>query len=615
MTVAEILNTNFRQHTCIALLAMVCFLGVLLILAIIPPSAGYENSMYQIYPLSFWILTGIIYLLPLLYVYLSNKSNPLLVYQKKTVYFLLMISLVTILLCFSLPLIRGYFAFTAGDTLSHFGYIQDIIESGHISLNNLYPFIHLFIGAFVLLSNQSASSLSLLTIPLFYFLFVISIFCLTRRLHFSHLQSVTITSIAILPVMATWFCREPLMPSTLGFEFLPIIICCILGVLDTTFSHRYLIAYTILAVAAWIIHPEMVLYVSLLLFTLFFISMLYKKKLNKLFFEHTPSNIIYLILFGAICIGFIYQFIQTSSFALQFTLYINVLFEHAEMNTPLSALQSDADIFRKITLLVIQYGQVIISVVVALFFTIYMLFTKKLFENKRYLLICSCFIAFGILASLFTVLGGATGLYIYRQYKFPYLFIVFLLGLLFTDIVIRKDNVKIKRIFSGIFIFIIILLTVFSIGNFYSAPEQHLTHYQITHATVSGMETFYEVRNDQYLIWESRTLPQQHRYYDYLYGLSSGIGINIRGLSSDYSKMIPANGFGYDEYETMGEQYNNIRYYLSYPPYCEYLVGFSSSDYPLNLTPEAYKHLNNDPTVTRIMDMGDALRINIIHPR
>jgi len=280
---------------------------------------------------------------------------------------------------------------------------------------------------------------------------------------------------------------------------------------------------------------------------------------------------------------------------------------------------STASLAKKISILILVYGQLLIPSAICLFTSLWYLFRRKVREwDKRYLIIMALFFSF-VIISLFmmTTYPDMWG-DVYRIYKYPVIFGILLLGLFFADIICTMDKTKIMHLLSVIFTVGIVIMLILSMGTFYKSSNIGHQSYHVTNEDLESMTLLYEYRNENYLIEESGN-QHQCRYNLFLYGMKEGgftYGKNIRSFSHD--EIHPPANFGYYENSYLGELYSEKNYYLQTPAYGEYTMwmalyhrywGWDSE----GITPESWEHLSVDSTVNKIIS-GDANNLYLINP-
>lgn len=601
---------SYLRNKVLLVFAVLCFVGVSLILAITPPASGYEYSLYEIYPLIFWILLGILFFSPFAYLYITTSGRFQISFQKKNAYGLLILSLATLLLALYIPATRGYVMYAGGDTHTHLGYVLDICNSGFIPPDH-YPYSHVLVSIMSLITGIQGISLTHHIVPLFSVFFVITIFCLSRTIGCTLCQVIAITALAIIPIMGNFMTRESIMPSTIGWQMIPLFLYCLYNI---GFSKHYLKSYLvlglILSVVFWFVHPETVLYLSAIIPVIIVVCTAAGFLRQHQSMHYTPVLILLLVL----VIGFIYQFSLTGVFHEQIGVYYDLFIGTAtQTNSPFVSLSSDKSYMDKTIMTMELFGQLVILFILSLLFMLYHALSQKLQAwNRKYLVISILFISSAIFATIFMALGTAIGVQVFRQCKYIVFFSLFLLGFYISDILLSQEKDFLKQILSIIFTLSLILIIVLSVGNFYPSPGTGQVNYQVTYQDVSGMQLFYENREPAYLISETLVRQHQIRYNALLYGISHASKMSgIRGITDE--KVVPPPRFGYEGNKTLGEQLLSETYFLKYPPTNPYMRWFmDTEEYFAFITPEDYEHLDADLSVICIQDGGE-LQVYLIN--
>ena len=149
------------------------------ILIIQNPSTGYEISVYSAMPAMIWILFSVA----------ITGGIAIVVYQVTAGHerkggdwwqiglLLILLNSVVIIL---LPYLRGYAFSGPGDHLYHLGSVKDIIWTGSTTLGNIYPITHILISQFSSILNISPEIMINFIGPLFYLLFVLFTYLLSK---------------------------------------------------------------------------------------------------------------------------------------------------------------------------------------------------------------------------------------------------------------------------------------------------------------------------------------------------------------------------------------------------------------------------------------------------
>lgn len=131
---------NERLTKVLSILAFIFIILALTIIAVTPSAAGYEISIYDVYPWYFWFLIIGVFVLTIsvtLYqvFYKNVNCNLILIWiPALMMYFIL----------FLLPFFRGYPSYGRGDVFTHIGYINNILSTG-TTVGNGYPISHILI--------------------------------------------------------------------------------------------------------------------------------------------------------------------------------------------------------------------------------------------------------------------------------------------------------------------------------------------------------------------------------------------------------------------------------------------------------------------------------------
>jgi len=104
----------------------------------VPAPDGYEMSIYAALPWWFWYGLVVGYVVGAVVIVSSASADDRRTYLGLGVGIILSVNAFLILL----PMMRGYFAFTGGDMLTHRGYVLDILRDGYVGVGNYYPALH-----------------------------------------------------------------------------------------------------------------------------------------------------------------------------------------------------------------------------------------------------------------------------------------------------------------------------------------------------------------------------------------------------------------------------------------------------------------------------------------
>ncbi len=589
-----------------------CLVGFVACLAITPAAVRYENSIYQPYPFITWIFLGLMYLFPFLYLIISSRKIGELTFQKKYINYLLILSLAGTLLLLSLPLIRGYYSYTGGDVLTHMGTIYDIIAGNTSSVINHYPATMMLIAMLNLASGATTADIILCSAQWIFGIFVLGMFILARRFCENYYQVAAVTGLSIIPFLGNFLTLEIMMPSTVGWALLPLIFYCVYCVVTKSKgSHFFLVTGCLIAVGLWFIHSETVLFgAAVLLLAYLFIKAapIQRKKLR----ESNSHGL--LIILGILVAGAIYQITFTSIFSGQVTTYFDVflgLDSSSFLSSPMDTLSSDASLLRKITIMLSQYGQLILSGLATLIvILIYALRNQIKKWDEKYVLLSVLLIGVGLIGGFYLISGINIGQFIYRIYKYILIFSIFILGTWFSNRLLSPKK-AIRKMGATMGTIILIILIIISLGNTYMNPEiTGQINMQITEVDMSGMKIFHDTQNIDYAITETSTRTHVTRYASAIYGQAYKLTVpNIRFPSWTY--VLPEN-IATNNYLTASDLFDINTYYLYYSPNIMFQRLMFQNLEKKGITSEANIHMNSDNNVSLLVDLGDDFKIYLI---
>jgi hypothetical protein len=158
--------------------AIFCFiiLAVSLFAAYINPAKGYEIDIYYSTPIIVWVAIILGFFLGAIIIILQLTTDR---YLKSNMWLIgLAIIIVSRMVLLFTPYIRGYVSWS-GDNIAYLGMIKDIMQTGHFTSANYYPFTHAVLSSIInvtqisdsTIANLSTTGISILFI-LFTYLFI-----------------------------------------------------------------------------------------------------------------------------------------------------------------------------------------------------------------------------------------------------------------------------------------------------------------------------------------------------------------------------------------------------------------------------------------------------------
>lgn len=586
---------NVRSAKIISAIDSALLFSVLAIIAGTPPVSEYEISIYNAYPWYFWLIISILLASPLIAIILGNITGKMqFFYLNLTTYY----ALISVIILLTLPAFRGYLFYGAGDTHSHLGLINDISFTGHFGIQNPYPGIHILLAILTNVLSCLPETTSLFITQIMFTLYIAFIFLLSRAFKCSRLESLSITSFAILPVIGSWITKEYIMPSTDAFFLIPLALFCIIQARLTD----YKFPYSVLSVLLLILFPFMHVESTVFLFVAFIVfSFIFKGK-N----AYTPALIL--------LIGCFVWFSSTLAFSGHMRgVYDALILGLVPATPPLQELMIKGvrvEILDAIIGFIQIYGPMSIYLGIgasaSLFNLSKFIFMRNEASSKIYLSILLYIFIFINLIFLFK--GTVTGFHIFRQTKYPLMISTFIIGLFFIWQLISRNR---KIAYHCFLLLFVIAISVLIVYNIYPSPSTYTLNYQQTDSDIAGMNFFFSHRNNTFLILETIGRAYQTRW-------SSVINISTKsairwGYNED---VMPPNHFGYDRngYVHLGDFYNHDQYLLIYPP-CEIYYPTLYPNYPefWDFSPNDFKLLNRDPTV-HLVYSNYFLKVMLVQP-
>lgn len=220
---------------------------LLVYITIIYRPAGYVINIYENYPIFYWILLFVFYLL-ILFFGIINR-------EKKYLYIFLLV--IFFLLIFIIP--SGYVLSDRTDDLSHLGEIIHIEKIGSISDNNIYPLSHILFSNLKLIAGLDSIQLKNIIYISLSLLFILFNFCLVSFYLKRYKESAISKNIIIL-LMTFFFIyllgeyQFTIKPHLFAFILFPLSLYLFISYLENKDKKKFLI-FTVFAIVMPIAHP------------------------------------------------------------------------------------------------------------------------------------------------------------------------------------------------------------------------------------------------------------------------------------------------------------------------------------------------------------------------
>lgn len=582
---------------------LMLFAVLYILLVSVPPSRGYESSIYDMYPAYLWLMILALLFGGQLLLITGLASNGANKWGRRCAVFVMGS---TDLILLSIPFIRGYQIYGREDVLSNIGWTNEILRNGSIGNTDLYPMDHLLAA-----SIQDATSIGvehvagvvpIVTTALFSLSFYVM---MTKALRSDRYRSIALT-LVMIPLFGNL--NLSFAPHSQSLLLLPI---CIYLVNRTRTINRptpfslVLIVFTILVV---LFHP---LTGMTLLVIFAVLGRREEQEENKMKSRLSGKSFGYVLIMGLVV------FLGWQAYQVLLAYDLRIVYTGLFLEGPQSELQSystliayaGVEIPNLLRLVLLTYGQAIALVVAAFWAALHLLRRKEagIVPRHESLSITISF-AFFLLASVVALLLP----YLFGFSRNLWVAMIFGLMLVFTYVGSlvsswrtkpRINRVRMQTVFS----IVAFLIVGFSLFNLYPSPTIKEQNQQVSLSETTGMESFFTSRDQSLRIMEMG--ESQLRYYDLFFGRDAP----AENIAYGNSTRI-VDHFGYDEQLRLGDSYSDQTYFIL----SSRGRDFYPSIYPefrdqWRFTPEDFQMLGSDSTVQLIMTNGD-IELFIVTP-
>lgn len=546
----------------VKLLSIIAFILIILalnIIARIPPADGYEISIYEAYPMTFWcflILSfacGVIILMHQAFVTEKSKwwaTGILLVIFTNCIIMLL-------------PIFRGYFISSSADEVSHLGIIKNIYLTYHLGINDVYPISHILSYELSSICELDFRFVIKIIPSIFYLIYIAGLYLLAKIICSSYGQVLLVLAFGS-GLLFTYF-NYLFLPTQFFLYLVPLVLFLFfrkrnsISIGDATIFAIFLIMLPFL-------HPLgsvfLVAIFLLLAFSIEIFNVLTKKigiKKGEASFYSTDMALkpgaIVLITFLAWFLNFA---IFRSTFYRAYNWFVWGYGTPEIIKLGEAFDMSGFSILKLANLIIMSYGpSLILSFfsLVAIYIIFHRIFSQrsdlKLYEIFFPLLFLS-FCVFYISTLFGDFLGTGRSQRIFCWALVPSIVIN---GLVFHELIIsfrNKFNVKRSNIACVCLIVAIVIAAILGMFSVYPSPRLMQGNVQVTTMDWAGMTWFFDHKNDDRTIYFNQ-LPW--RAPDYLYG--EDIADNER--KSMHPIEIPQN-LGYNKYEFLANSIGSDSY-------------------------------------------------------
>lgn len=576
------------------LIVSICFLMLLLAVLITSNTiaTSYELSIYSYTPMIFWIAVFISTIIGIALVLFSDEDH-----SNNWILGLLLVFFVYIL-CLSLFIIRGYFAWgIGGDPSSHIGFVKGILNTGFTEERLFYPITHIFSTEIIKIAGINLLDLAKLLPLIFGILFVPYMYLFSRSV-FKEKREVILSTMLSCAFISGWFLN--FTPNHLANLYIPLVLMMIVkSYLDKANRIKWSILLVIMVLLFPPFHPVptifLIIFILSLNFPLKFFKFLKIPRLsNKISEIRIRSKYTLILLISVFFTAWISSFFVWTRTVQNLNTLIN-----EGGSTQLSGLIGTVNlasgygynVFEQI--LKVEGG--IIFVLVLSVIGLYFIFKSSDEYPKRNIL---------ALYGPLTVIIIAVSVFYLINIGFGPLRLIVYLGIIGTVIAGFTLNQLLKEgegsrwkvpCYAVIFI-IISVIFVNGILTLYPSPYTYATNLQTTHSEVNAMGWLFDNKDFKTDITGISIQPGE--FGDFLYG-TEGRKEKLRAYKT-VADLRPPYHFGYQNSTSLSNFYSKDFYMVVNQKekliYAEIFPDMAQYRW----YPQDFDSLNSDPGINKI---------------
>jgi len=572
------------------------------------PSKGYELSIYDSVGYEVWFL-GICSLIFSFFAIVFSINIP----QRGRYNLIIIFSLSLLIFSFTiLPYLRGYISLDRHDSLTHLGILRDMINTGRISTDNIYPSSHIIVIELYFMGGFTSLDFHKIIISFFAVFLLLGSYCFGKALF--HDRTIGMMSLIIGSVPNSWIISDYFAPACIVYTLVPFILFLQLRVYHDCNRRRWVAILSAFLISIVFFHPQVCILLPFIILLMPLIGWLRERKekltknRNKILLDfHSASYSISLLL---IC--FILWIGDLSFFNLtlrRFYLILSGNFEESEAARYQELLsRSNLEIFNTIIIFIYTYGICLLLIFMGLILPIII---KHFIKEKKeswlfqYLWVSNCVY---LLLSIVAFFNG-----IIISFGRIISFSLIISGLTISAgivVLLRTINFSFKSKTKIIIIFVILffLISYLGIFSFYPSPNIGKYNPEVSIANSEGNLWLIQYKNDKNHVIE--ILGMFARYLDYWEGPNAA---RIRSDAIFYTNdVFPIPHFGYNEScINIGKQYSKDIYLTFDNAVINYYYNVFPKEGSFNK--HDFDNLTNDVSAYKIYDNGDLRTYYIFH--
>lgn len=555
------LNMNNFCKRSLILAASTFFILLAFVLLFFRPAGGqYEDSIYQSFPLLFWVsLAGVFIIGTIfcLYPIFSKAGDDHMVISGLSMlyggYFILL----------TLIAIRGYYIWSLGDVATNYFYINDIYCSGNVRENMLiYPLLHLQSVVIMNLSGVNIFTIQRFMSIYLYLLFPLFMYVLSRKL-FELRNVCVLTLISSFSFLMYYAYFNEYTPQLLADVFLIILLFCVYMSISLR-SLPFTLISVIGIICSTLLHPLCSIVTALFITSMLFGSYSLKRDQNAVgskisIFRSFFFGSLLLLIVGILFVWWISLF---DIFDYNITNAVDLLlsssgYSQSSKVENLYNLGSFYGYNMPFEIIKRYFGN-LLFICCGLFVSLY-LFLQKVFNKKSVPLNLTVISAFFGLLLLLTGLFFFVdiGVNIWRIITYPTIIGMFVFALIpnLLDEYLKQSAIPfVKKAFSIVLCLVLILTLVNGIFITYPSTYLHMNNYQVTIYDMAGMDFLFSKENDDYARVTMAMSPGRFGRYLLTYDQ-----YEQKKLHDFVYHQTPYH-FGYESHSAVGEIYNSYTY-------------------------------------------------------
>lgn len=591
MSTLEFHAPGFRQRSkMLILLGSGLLLGTVGALLAVPPSDGFEQSIYAPYPLSFWMLFVSTFLVGLLLVVREAfAGSPNSQYWKSG----FVLSLATVALLTLLPDIRGYVVYGRADLLTHIGYVNTIVETGGGPFQNVYQSLHQLVLALSYATGLEPLSLVNAVAAVITVFSILASYALLAAIFERRRLLMTLPFVTMFVAGSTHVNPSPYAQSAV---LLPFVLYLYARTQQTdAFEFRAALAVTV--ISAVLYHPltGLFLFVALSLHYLVAARSGWQERLD----VGAPiSRVSAASIAQLAAVTFLAWYYNFAGMFIRFDRVYERLVNPGEGESELDTYGETilefspavADLARVGWL---QYGQRFM--LLALGSTFVLVAAWRYLRGERFqtpylpafTLGFVTFSALGVVFLVVDLIGGFGRPLVFAQY-----FAAFLAGSVVLELYDRLDR---KTVLFLVTLVVVALLASTAVASLYASSAAGQSTSQATTQDFAGAEWYLE--NELYASPLEQYGTTMHRFE---HALNNSEASHVQRADT-----MPPDRFNYTRHDTLGASYDFDQYLVI----TERGQQFYPNAYPdyredWRFQPADFEALENDPTLTRVYDNG-----------